>query len=137
MSRSKDQLRPSSQLTAPLNPDIIVRASETATRQPSTEVDLGTMKIAFRAAQGGRAVEVIRLETNPRSREFVLLQSSFQITEILVRRIDRERWYSVRMSAVGSADTDARIRIKMYPGEWEFNRCEDESILIWKSILKW
>ena len=59
MSRSKDQLRPSSQLTAPLNPDIIVRASETATRQPSAEVDLGTMKIALRAAQGGRAVEVL------------------------------------------------------------------------------
>ena len=117
MSRSKDQFRPSSQLTAPLNPDVIVRASETATRQRSAEVDLGTMKIAFRAAQGGRAVEVIRLETNPRSREFVLLQSSFQITEILVRRIDRERWSSVRMSAVGSADTEARIRIKMYPGE--------------------
>ena len=118
--QSKSQIRSSSQLTTPLNPDIIVRASETSTRQPGAEVDLGTMKIAFRTAQGGRAVEVHsceRAETNPRSREFVLLQSSFQITEILVRRVDRERWSSVRMCAVGSADAEARIRIKMYPGE--------------------
>ena len=69
MSRYKDQFRPSSQLTAPLNPDIIVRASETATRQPSAEVDLGTMKIGLRAAQGGRAVEVIHMRGDKSSLE--------------------------------------------------------------------
>ena len=43
---------------------------------------------------------------------------SIQITEILVRRIDCERWSSVRENAVARGGKDeARIRIKMYPGK--------------------
>ena len=43
---------------------------------------------------------------------------SIQITEILLRRIDCERWTAVRENAVARGGKDeARIRIKMYPGK--------------------
>ena len=45
---------------------------------------------------------------------------SIQITEILLRRIDCERWTAVRENAVaagGGGKDEARIRIKMYPGK--------------------
>ena len=50
------------QITAHLKPDI-VREEEMEKRQSCAEADLGTMRIAFRAAHGGKSVEVIRAGT--------------------------------------------------------------------------
>ena len=62
MLNSTNYLHHSLQITAHLKPDI-VREEEMDKKRPCSEAELGTMRIAFRAVHGGKAVEVIRAGT--------------------------------------------------------------------------
>ena len=57
----------------------MVRKEETDKKPPcDTEADLGTMRIAFRTAQGGKAVEVIRVETISRGNSTFNFHSDYR-----------------------------------------------------------